>query len=143
VRELIQEEGDSVALFLLPGIQYYTGQLFNMPILTQAAHAKGIIVGADLAHAAGNVPLYLHDWGIDFAAWCSYKFLNAGPGGIGAIFVHETWTDSPKLAVSGLKGWWGNSPTSRFSMREGLFDSFTRKHSSSSCRFSILLIDRL
>lgn len=75
----------------------------------------------DLAHAVGNVPLHLHDWGVDFAVWCTYKYLNSGAGGIGAIFVHEDWTSSANTAVDvpALKGWWGNATTSKFSMKEG------------------------
>ena len=122
--QLIKEQGDSVALFLIPGVQYYTGQLFNIPKLTLAAHEKGITVGADLAHAVGNVPLRLHDWGVDFAVWCTYKYLNSGAGGIAAIFVHEDWTSSMNTAlhVPALKGWWGNAMTSKFSMKEGSCD---------------------
>lgn len=118
---VIESEGDTVSIFLIPGIQYYTGQLFNIPRLTQVAHSKGITVGVDLAHAAGNVPLHLHDWGVDFAVWCTYKYLNSGAGGIAAIFVHEDWTSSVNTAVDvpALKGWWGNAMTSKFSMKAG------------------------
>lgn len=116
---VMEEEGDSIAVFLMPGIQYYTGQLFNIPKLTKVAHSKGITVGADLAHAVGNVPLRLHEWGVDFAAWCTYKYMNSGPGGISAIFVHEMWTSSIDATVPALKGWWGNAMTSKFSMKEG------------------------
>src|SRR6266516_2085011 len=86
---MISEHAATTALVLLPGIQYYTGQLLDIAAITAHAHALGIVVGWDLAHAAGNVPLALHDWDVDFATWCSYKYLNAGPGGIAAAFVHE------------------------------------------------------
>ena len=91
---MISAHADSTALVLLPGIQFYTGQAFDIPRITEFAHSKGIVVGWDLAHAAGNMELRLHDWNVDFAAWCSYKYLNAGPGGIAGIFVHEVSKDS-------------------------------------------------
>ena len=87
--ELIDQRGAELALILLPGVQYYTGQLLDIAAITKAAHRNGCVIGWDLAHAAGNVPLELHDWGVDFAAWCSYKYLNAGPGAIAGCFVHE------------------------------------------------------
>ena len=90
----IQREGKSLALVMLSGIQYYTGQLFDMETITAAAHRVGALCGFDCAHAAGNVPLRLHEWGCDFAVWCSYKYLNSGPGGIGGLFIHEKHHDS-------------------------------------------------
>ena len=81
-------------MLLLPGVQYYTGQAFDMGKITEFAHSKGILVGWDLAHAVGNIELRLHDWNVDFAAWCTYKYLNAGPGGIAALFVHDSAKDS-------------------------------------------------
>ncbi|KAK3296448.1 kynureninase 2 [Chaetomium fimeti] len=89
ILSLIDAHADSTALLLLPGIQYYTGQLFDIARITQHARAKGIVVGWDLAHAVGNVEMQLHEWGVDFAVWCTYKYLNAGPGAVGGVFVHE------------------------------------------------------
>jgi kynureninase len=107
----IEREGERLALVLLPGIQYLSGQLFDLPRLIAAAHAVGAIAGLDLAHAMGNVPLALHDWDADFAAWCSYKYLNGGPGATAGAFVHERHFEraAPRLA-----GWWGNELATRF-----------------------------
>ncbi|KAF8466416.1 putative kynureninase [Kalaharituber pfeilii] len=101
------------ALLFLPGVQYYTGQAFDIAKITRYAQSKGLIVGWDLAHAAGNIPLDLHDWGVDFAAWCSYKYLNSGPGGIAGIFVHSKHDPSDRHR---LAGWWGHDKSSRFQM---------------------------
>jgi kynureninase len=89
ILKYIEDEGDSVALVLLSGVQYYTGQFFEIAKITEAAHKKGCKVGWDLAHAVGNVVLKLHDWDVDFACWCTYKYLNSGPGNIGGAFVHS------------------------------------------------------
>lgn len=120
VLEQIEANKDDLALVCLPGIQYYTGQLFDIAKITAAARKHNVIVGWDLAHAVGNVPLQLHEWNVDFAVWCSYKYLNAGPGGIGGIYVHERHTKdnakdhfTPRLA-----GWWGNDAGERFKMLE-------------------------
>lgn len=100
ILSIINEHADSTALLLLPGIQYYTGQAFNIAKITEFAKSKGIVVGWDLAHGVGNMELRLHDWKVDFAVWCSYKYLNAGPGGIGGIFVHKSVKDSKKYPIS-------------------------------------------
>lgn len=116
----IDQHQDELALVCFPGIQYYTGQLFDIETITSHAKAKGITVGWDLAHAAGNVPLKLHDWNVDFAAWCSYKYLNGGPGAIAGIFVNEKYTkDNTSGNFSArLAGWWGNKADERFKMLE-------------------------
>jgi kynureninase len=108
----IDREKDSLALVLLGGINYYTGQLFDMAAITAAAHKAGALAGFDLAHAIGNAPLSLHDWGADFAVWCSYKYLNGGPGAAGGAFIHERWIKDPSLVRLG--GWWGNDDMARF-----------------------------
>jgi kynureninase len=104
ILKALDDEGDSIALVLFSGVQYYTGQLFDIPKITAHAHTKGCTVGWDLAHAVGNVELYLHDWNVDFAAWCTYKYLNAGPGNIGGAFVHKKHHSSK---LKRLAGWWG------------------------------------
>lgn len=113
----IAANADEVALVFFGGVNYFTGQLFDMQRLTEAAHAVGAIAGFDLAHAAGNVPLSLHDWAVDFAAWCSYKYLNSSPGNVGGIFVHERHAQDFNLPRFG--GWWGHDKTTRFQMQNG------------------------
>jgi kynureninase len=114
ILDLIKKFADELAVVLIGGVNFFTGQLFDIPTITDAAQKHGIPVGVDLAHAIGNVPLLLHDWNVDFAVWCSYKYLNAGPGAVAGAFVHErhaTNTELPRLA-----GWFGNDPNTRFRM---------------------------
>ena len=110
----IERLGDSLSCILLPGIAFRTGQFLDIPRITKAAHGVGANVVWDLAHAAGNVPLSLHDWEVDAAAWCTYKYMNAGPGAVGAMFVHERHVDRSDLVR--WDGWWGNAPDTRFAM---------------------------
>ncbi|MGI9201509.1 MAG: kynureninase [Woeseiaceae bacterium] len=113
----IDEHADEVALVFFGGVNFFTGQLFDMQGLTKAAHAVGAVAGFDLAHAAGNVPLALHEWDVDFAAWCSYKYLNSSPGNVGGIFVHERHGKNFDLPRFG--GWWGHDKSTRFEMKNG------------------------
>ncbi|MEQ8324798.1 MAG: kynureninase [Vicingaceae bacterium] len=117
IYEILANRGDEIALVMIGGVNYYTGQLFDMKRITEAGQRAGAIVGFDLAHAAGNVALELHNWGVDFAAWCSYKYLNSGPGSVAGIFVHEKHGKNAKL--NRFAGWWGNDPSTRFLMEKG------------------------
>lgn len=113
----IESNKDELALVLFSGLNYYTGQVFDMPAITKAGQKAGAIVGFDLAHAAGNIPLQLHDWNVDFACWCNYKYLNAGPGAIGGVYIHERYhTDS---SIHRFAGWWGYEKGTRFQMAKG------------------------
>lgn len=113
----IEKNGTEIALVLFGGINYFTGQFFDMETITRAGHQIGAKVGFDLAHAAGNVPLQLHQWGVDFACWCSYKYQNAGPGGISGIFVHQKHFNDQSLHR--FAGWWGYQENNRFLMEKG------------------------
>ena len=113
----IRQAGDSLAVVMIGGVNYYTGQFFDLQRITDAAHEAGAYAGFALAHAVGNIPLHLHDWNVDFACWCSYKYLNSGPGGVGGIYVHEKYGNDPDFFR--LAGWWGNDEKSRFKMQKG------------------------
>jgi kynureninase len=112
--EAIAQAGPSLALVLVGGVSYYTGQFFDLGAITKAAHAVGALAGFDLAHAVGNVPLRLHDWDVDFAVWCSYKYLNGGPGSSGAVYIHERFSMDPRYPRFG--GWGGSKYDTRFQM---------------------------
>ena len=112
VIELIEKQADQLAVVMLAGVNFFTGQLFDIEKIAAAAQKHGIVIGFDLAHAVGNVPLALHDWDVDFAVWCSYKYLNAGPGAVAGAFVHERHATNTKLPR--LAGWFGNDPNTRF-----------------------------
>ncbi|MEU4382866.1 kynureninase [Micromonospora echinofusca] len=114
VTAFLAAEGDTVALVLLGGVNYLTGELMDIPAITAAGRAAGAVVGWDLAHAAGNVPLALHDWDVDFAAWCSYKYLNSGPGALAGVFVHERHLGDADLPR--FEGWWSTEAATRFEM---------------------------
>jgi len=110
----LEREGEKISLVLLGGVNYYTGQAFEFERIVKAGHAQGCMVGFDCAHAAGNLALHLHDWGVDFAVWCSYKYLNAGPGAVGGCFIHENHLSNAQL--NRFAGWWGHDKGSRFTM---------------------------
>lgn len=120
----IDKHASSAALILLPGIQYYSGQYFDIKRITAHAHSHGIISGWDLAHAVGNVDMELHNWDVDFAVWCNYKYVNAGPGAIAGLFVHEKHSSVDTGALADdregfrprLSGWWGSDKATRFEM---------------------------
>src|SRR5206468_6035642 len=114
IEAALDKHGEQIAVVMIGGVNFFTGQLFDIERITSLAQKRGCAVGFDLAHAIGNVPLALHDWSVDFAVWCSYKYLNAGPGAVAGCFVHENHgndTTLPRLA-----GWWGNDPATRFQM---------------------------
>jgi kynureninase len=117
IEKAILEHKDELALVFFGGVNYYTGQFFDLERITKFGHANGAVVGFDLAHAAGNVPMRLHDWDVDFAAWCTYKYLNSGPGSVSGIFVHEKHSKNPDLPR--FAGWWGHDKESRFMMEPG------------------------
>lgn len=117
ILKTIEEHKNELALVFFSGVQYYTGQYFNIPEITKKAHEVGAIAGFDLAHAAGNIDLQLHDWDVDFAAWCSYKYLNSGPGNVSGIYIHEKHCTNPETPR--FSGWWGYQESQRFLMKKG------------------------
>jgi len=117
ILDTIRQHGQQTALVMMCGVQYYTGQWMDVEAITREAHAVGALAGFDLAHAAGNVLLHLHDWQADFAVWCSYKYLNGGPGGPGGVFVHQRHADNAELPR--FAGWWGHDEERRFLMEKG------------------------
>ncbi|MGH2574506.1 MAG: kynureninase, partial [Ignavibacteria bacterium] len=114
IENLIDKEGNSIALIWLPGVNYYTGQAFEIEKITKAGHSKGCVVGFDLAHTAGNLVLNLHEWDVDFAVWCSYKYLNGGPGAVGGCYVNQRHLNN--LDLPKFHGWWGHDKKTRFLM---------------------------
>lgn len=119
VEQLLRDHGSEIALVMLAGVNYFTGQFLEIDRITQAGHAAGCIVGWDLAHAVGNMPLELHEWGPDFAVWCSYKYLNSGPGAIAGCFIHQRHEHS--LELNRYSGWWGNDPETRFEFNDAFY----------------------
>ena len=117
IEDFIRKNKDELALVLFSGVNYYTGQAFDVKRITDAAHAAGAMAGFDLAHAAGNIFLQLHDWNVDFACWCSYKYLNSGPGGVGGVYIHERFHHDQNIQRFG--GWWGYERETRFKMQKG------------------------
>lgn len=130
ILKVISDTNGELALVMIGGVNYYTGQFFDLKKISEAAHRVGAYVGFDLAHAVGNIPLQLHDWNVDFACWCSYKYLNSGPGGVGGAYVHEHHATNPK--VFRLAGWWGNDEETRFKMEKG----FVPKNTAESWQMS-------
>lgn len=120
--EALREHGSSIALVMISGVHFYNGSRADMETITRVGHEVGAVVGFDLAHAVGNVELKLHDWDVDFAVWCSYKYLNSGPGAVGGLFVHERFAQNPSLPR--LAGWWGNEESTRFELAKNFSPSY-------------------
>jgi kynureninase len=139
--KVIDDNASNTALVLLSAIQFYTGQYFDIERITAHAHSKGILIGWDCAHAAGNVDLRLHEWNVDFAAWCNYKYLNSGPGGMAGLFVHERHgrvdekqPDSDETFRPRLSGWWGSDIKTRFNMDNSKSCSVVLARRTDNCR---------
>jgi kynureninase len=115
---ILKEQGDEIAMLLIGGVNYYTGQYFNLKRIAELGHSKNCMVGIDLAHGAGNIMPELHDSGVDFAAWCTYKYLNSGPGSLAGLFVHEKHAHNKELKR--FAGWWSHNKSTRFNMRQPL-----------------------
>jgi kynureninase len=150
IQAAIETHKDSLALILIGGVNYFTGQVFDMKTITQAGHRAGALVGFDLAHGAGNIELKLHDWGVDFAAWCSYKYLNSGPGSVAGVFVHERHLDNTDLPL--FAGWWGHDKKTRFLMDQTFVPMKTAERwqlsnapvfSMAACRASLDIFDEV
>ena len=138
---VIDEHASSTALIVLPGIQYYTGQYFDIARITAHAHNHGITIGWDLAHAVGNVDVKLHDWNVDFAVWCNYKYLNSGPGAIAGLFVHDNHGRADMASGNirpRLSGWWGGDKTTRFQMGNSKLALFYRNNQAWYHRFRLM-----
>lgn len=139
---MIDKYASSTALILLPGIQYYTGQYFDIEHITAHAHFHDILIGWDLAHAAGNIPVELHRWNVDFAVWCNYKYINSGPGSIAGLFVHSNHghvdtsvtTNSKELFRPRLCGWWGGDKSTRFEMGNSRYHPSTSEKHARLCK---------
>lgn len=158
----LEQHGQEISLVLLPGVQFYTGQAFEIQKITEAAHKQGCAVGWDLAHAVGNIPLKLHDWNVDFACWCSYKYLNSGPGAIAGAFLHQMHgtffavdcnlhsyfklfmlnaATKSQQELPRLAGWWGQDPTTRFKMlADWKMKAGAQSYQVNSCRSCILVV---
>jgi kynureninase len=146
----IEKNKDALALIMIGGVNYFTGQVFDMKAVTDMGHKAGAMVGFDLAHAAGNIKLYLHDWNVDFAAWCSYKYLNSGPGGVAGAFVHEKHLKNTDLPL--FAGWWGHDKKTRFLMDNKFVPMQTAERwqlsnapvfSMAACRASLDIFDEV
>lgn len=150
ILEAIEKNKDTLALVMIGGVNYFSGQVFNMKAITEAAQKAGAVVGFDLAHAAGNIRLELHNWGVDFAAWCSYKYLNSGPGSVAGAFVHERHHQNNQLPM--FAGWWGHDKATRFLMDKTFVPIQTAERwqlsnapvlSMAACRASLAVFDEV
>jgi len=150
IYQAIEKNKDSLALIMIGGVNYFSGQVFDMKAITEAGHKAGAIVGFDLAHAAGNLELHLHDWNVDFAAWCSYKYLNSGPGGVAGAFIHEKHLKNTDLPI--FAGWWGHDKKTRFLMDKTFIPMETAERwqisnapvfSMAACRASLDIFDEV